>query len=292
MTDPPFGSTLSVGSFLTVRQAGFRPLRQVQGTSVLNLGWQRPPKLGVRAALAPKTVGGGYGSYGTGSNVYFPKGSLTVQQYLNEGGWLELEERTAAYNDARRQALARLRDEAQKAGALAVVDVRIRRGKFAHTTRAIEFTALGTALGSDSFDLEEYEAVPLVSLSGGDFWKLVTSGYWPLGVVGGTSVIYVTSGYRTKYARFRLSRRSLRNQEYEDYTQGFYEARIRASGRMRQEAREVGAAGVLGIEVGRERREQKDDNLIVTVDLLGNAIAPIEQGTPRDIYYALGIGNT
>ncbi len=99
------------------------------------------------------------------------------------------------------------------------------------------------------------------------------------------------SGYRTKYARFRLSRRSRRNQEYDDYTNGVYEARIRAQGRMRQEARELGATGVLGIEVGRERREQKDDNLIVTFDLLGNAFAPIEQGTPRDIYYALGIGN-
>jgi uncharacterized protein YbjQ (UPF0145 family) len=291
MTEPPFGSTLSVGSFLAVRNAGFRPLRQVQGTSVLSLGWQRPPKLGVRRALQPKMLSGGAGVYGTASNVYFPKGSLAVQQYLNEGGWLELEQRTAAYNDARRQALARLRDAAREAGALAVVDVRIRRGRFAHTTRAIEFTAIGTALGSDRFDLEEDEPIPVVNLSGGDFWKLVTSGYWPLGVVGGTSVIYVTSGYRTKYARFRLSKRSVRNQEYDDYTNGLYEARIRAQGRMRQEARELGATGVLSIEVGRERQEQKEENLIVTVDLLGNAIAPIEQGTPREIHYALGIGN-
>jgi uncharacterized protein YbjQ (UPF0145 family) len=292
MTDPPFGSTLSVGSFLAVRNAGFRPLRQVQGTAVLSLGWQRPPKLGVRRSLAPKMLGGGYGSYGTGSNVYFPQGSLTVQQYLNEGGWLELEQRTEAYNDARRQALARLRESAREAGAIAVVDVRIRRGRFAHMTRAIEFTALGTALGSDRFELEEHEPIPLVNLSGGDFWKLVASGYWPLGLVGGTSVVYVISGYRTKYARFRLSRRSFRNQEYEDYTQGFYEARIRAQGRLRQEARDVGAAGVLSIEVARERREQREDNLIVTVDLLGNAIAPIEQGTPRHIYYALGLGKS
>jgi hypothetical protein len=228
MTDLPFGSTLSVGSFLAVRKAGFRPICQVQGTSVLSLGWQRSPKLGLRASLAPKTIGGGYGSYGTAPNVYFPRGSLAVQQYLNEGGWLELEQRTAAYNDARRQALARMRHAAREAGALTVVDVRIRRGRFAHATRAIEFTTVGTALGSDRFDLEEDESIPLVNLSGGDFWKLVTSGYWPLGVVGGSSVIYVISGYRTKYARFRFSKRSPRNQEYEDYAKGLYEARIRA----------------------------------------------------------------
>ena len=50
---------------------------------------------------------------------------------MNEGGWFELEERTSAYNDARTQALARLRAAAREAGALAVVDVRIRRGSFA-----------------------------------------------------------------------------------------------------------------------------------------------------------------
>ena len=183
-----------------------------------------------------------------------------------------------------------LRTSAVEAGALAVVDVRIRRGKFAQAVRAIEFTALGTAIGSDRFDLEEQESIPLVSFGGTDFWKLFSSGIWPLGLVGGTSVGYVVSGYRTKFARFRFSSRSFQNQEYEDYTQGFAQARLRAAGRLRQEAREVGATGVLGIEVRREREEQRDDNLLVTVDLLGNAIAPIEQGAPPDIAYAMGLG--
>jgi uncharacterized protein YbjQ (UPF0145 family) len=156
--------------------------------------------------------------------------------------------------------------------------------------RAIEFTALGTAIGSDRFELESSELIPLLSFSGGDFWKLFSSGTWPLGLVGGTSVGYVVSGYRTKYARFRFSSRSMQNQEYEDYTEGFAQARLRAAGRLRQEAREVGATGVLGIEVVRERQEQKDDDMLVTVDLLGNAIVPLEQGAPRDIRYALGLG--
>ena len=103
--------------------------------------------------------------------------------------------------------------------------------------------------------------------------------------------IYETtvSGYRTKYARFRFSSRSMQNQEYEDYTQGFAQARLRAAGRLRQEAREVGATGVLGIVVQRERAEKGDDDLIVTVDLLGNAIVPIEQGAPPEIAYALQV---
>ncbi len=283
---PPFGSTLSARGFLAVRDAGFRPLRQVQGTSILSLGWQQLPNLKVRRSLQPTRLEGPWGSTG----VYYPPGSLTVGQYLNEGGWTELEQRTAAYNDARTQALARLRDAARDAGAVAVVDLRIRRGRFEPAMRAIEFTALGTAIESTRFELDGYEEIPLTSLSGTDFWKLVVSGYWPLGAVGGTSVVYVIAGYRTRYARFRFSRRSLRNQEYEDYTQGLVEARKRALGRLRREAQAVGAAGVLGIQLTRERRESREDDLIVTIDALGTAIAPIEQGAPRDVYFALGLG--
>ena len=288
----PFASTLSARGFMGVEWAGFRPLRQVQGTSVVSLGLQRRPATGIRGSLAPTTIDvpAGYGVSTT--SVYYGRGSLAAQQYLYEGGWFELEQRTAAYNDARHQALARLREEAAELGALAVVDVRVRRGKFAHASRAIEFTALGTAVGSDRFELEGYESIPLVGFAGVDFWKLVSSGTWPLGLVGGTSVGYIVSGYRTKYARFRFSSRSFRNQEYEDYTEGFKQVRLHAAGRMRQEAREVGATGILGIEVRRERAEQRDDNLLVTVDLLGNAIAPIEQGAPPEISYALGLSKS
>jgi uncharacterized protein YbjQ (UPF0145 family) len=290
MTEGPFASTLSTRGFLSVARAGFRPLRQVQGTSVLSLGPQYRPSTWMRGSLAPTKVEfpAGYGASTT--QVYYGRGALTVQQYLNEGGWFELEERTAAYNDARTQALARLRESAAEAGAVAVVDVRIRRGRFAQALRAIEFTALGTAVASDRFEPGDGEAIPLVRISGGDFWKLVESGSWPLGLVGGTSVVFIVAGYRTKFARFRLTRRSQRNQEYTDYTEGLRNARLRAAGRLRQEATQLGATGVLGIEVGRERREQRDDNLVVTVDLLGNAVAPLEHAAPQQVGYALGLG--
>ncbi len=284
-----FGSTLSTSGFLALRKSGFKPLRQVQGTSVLSLGWQRSPALAVRQSVTPSMIDSGAAG---ATKMYFPRGSQAVQQFLYEGAWLELDERTAAYNDARTQALARLRENAREAGALAVVDVRLRRGNFAQATRAIEFTALGTAIGSDLVDLDEYEPIPLVSLSGGDFWKLFESGYWPLGLVGGTSVVFIISGRRTKVTRFRFSRFSLRNQEFEDYTEGIAQARLRAAGRLRHEAREVGATGVLGVEVRRERAERSDDNLMVTVDLLGNAITPIEQGEPQELTYAVQLGKT
>src|SRR5947207_4165397 len=154
---PPFGSTLSARGFLALRDAGFRPLRQVQGTSILSLGLQPLPNVRVSRSLRPSRLEGIYGS----TEVYFPRGSLTVGQYLNEGGWTELEQRTSAYNDARTQALKRLRSAAREAGAMAVVDLRIRRGKFAPARHAIEFTALGAAVGADRFELEGYEEIRL-----------------------------------------------------------------------------------------------------------------------------------
>jgi len=286
MSESPFTSTLSTGGFLALAGTGIRPLKMVQGTSVVSLGYQKKPSRHLRGALSPQRL-----EWPTGAGqVYLPRGSLTVQQYLNEGGWYELEERTAAYNDARTQALARLGAAAQEAGALAVVDVRIRRGLFGHAQHAIEFTALGTAVTSDRFEVGEENPAPIVSVSGTDFWKLVESGVWPLGLVGGTSVGYVVSGYRTKFARFRPSRRSYRNQEYEDYTQGLHDARLHAASRLRREATELGASGVLGISVGRTLKEQSDNDLMVTVDLLGTAVASLDSGAPPSLAYALGLG--
>jgi uncharacterized protein YbjQ (UPF0145 family) len=243
----------------------------------------------MRGSLSPLRIS--TGPVGA-TQIYFPRGSLTVQQYLNEGGWFELEERTAAYNDVRTQALESLRAAAREIGALAVVDVRIHRGLFGHAQHAIEFTALGTAVTSGRLEAGKNDPVPLVSLGGTDFWKLVESGVWPLGLVGGTSVVYIVSGYRTKMARFRLSRRSYRNQEYEDHTEGLRNARLHATGRLRQEATQLGASGVLGISVGRERKPQTDDSLMVTVDLLGTAVAPLDRRAPPTVAYALGLGKS
>jgi uncharacterized protein YbjQ (UPF0145 family) len=288
MSGTSFVSTLPTGGFLTLGDAGFRPTKPVQGTSVVRLGYQRKPRGSIRGSLAPMTVSApsGLGA----SQVYFPRGSSAVQQYLNEGASFELKERTAAYNEARAQALARLGAAAREAGACAVVDVRIRRGRFGVARRTIEFTALGTAVTSKRFEAVEGDPIPLVGLSGTDFWKLVESGVWPLGVVGGTSVVYVVSGLRTKFARFRLSRRSYRNQEYLDYTEGVRTARLHAASRLRREATELGASGVVGVSVLRTVNQQRDDDLLVSVELIGTAVGRLETGAPSTIAYALGLG--
>jgi uncharacterized protein YbjQ (UPF0145 family) len=286
MSESPFVSTLSAGGFLALGSAGFRSLDVVQGTSVMSLGYQQKPSRWMRGALAPQRLE--YPSGGS-AQVYLPRGSLAVQQYLNEGSSYELEERTAAYNDARTQALARLGAAAREAGPFAVVDVRIRRGRFGHAHHAIEFTALGTAVTSDRFEPGSEDPVAISSISGTEFWELIESGIWPLGVIGGTSVSYVVSGYQTKLARFRASRRSYRNQEYGDYTEGLRSARLRAATRLRHEAMQLGASGVLGVSVDWKLDEQRDADLIVTLDLLGTAVASLESGAPPSVAYALGL---
>jgi uncharacterized protein YbjQ (UPF0145 family) len=207
---------------------------------------------------------------------YGGRGTAGLQQYVSEGTSFELEQWTAAYNDARTNALARLRDAAGEAGARAVIDVHVRRGRFAQARNAVEFVAFGTAVASDRFIPDGEAPIPLVTLDSADFWKLVKSGFWPLGVVGGTSVYYVVSGLRTKSTRLRASRRALQNQEYEDYTEGIGQARLKAAGRLREEARRLAATGVLGIETTREQQSERSD-LIVTVDVLGTALTSIDQ---------------
>jgi uncharacterized protein YbjQ (UPF0145 family) len=288
----PFASTLSVAGFRAVRSAGFRPLRQVQGSSVYHVGWRRLPQRKMRRGLQPQRVEAGQI---LGTTQYFPRGWDTAARSLSEGMWTELEQQTAAFNEARRLALERLRDAAREAGAVAVVDLHIRRGRFGHVRRGIQFSALGTAIGADRHVLDDGQMLPLTNLSGAEFWKLVSAGQWPLGVVGGTSVLYIVSGYRTRWARTRFAPRSRRNQEYIDYTDGLNHARRLALAHVRKEARDVGAAGILALQLDLERHDPglfagERTDLVVAVHALGTAIAPIEQGSQKEMYYALDLG--
>ena len=72
-----------------------------------------------------------------------------------EGQTVELEAQTEAWNEARRLALGRLSEEARRAGADAVVGVRVKRGNYDWATNLIEFVAIGTAVVSEKYELGE-----------------------------------------------------------------------------------------------------------------------------------------
>lgn len=251
-----FTSDLSTNEFLLARQAGFRPLTQVMGSCFYHLGWQWLP-------------GGGW-SMRTGGML--PSG---------QGDIWELETQTGAWNEARRLALGRLSEEARLAGADAVVGVRLERGAYDWSQDVLEFVATGTAVRSERFDLGE---TPVLSnLSGQEFAALFLHGWWPSGLVAATTVTYVAAGWQQQRAQFGLGGSRYQNQEFEDFTRGVYEARNQSMLRAGRQAHELGAQGLLGVQIDHSQREHEVDlgggarrtDLIFTFHVLATAVTEL-----------------
>jgi uncharacterized protein YbjQ (UPF0145 family) len=253
-----FTSDLSTNEFLLTRQAGFRPLTQVMGSCFYHVGWQWLP-------------GGGAG-WGAGG---MSAGGMTA---LGRGDTWELETETEAWNEARRLALGRLSEEAKLAGADAVVGVRLDRGAYDWSQDVLEFVATGTAVRSERFELGD-EPV-LSNLSGQEFAALFLHGWWPAGLVAGTTVAYITAGWRQRQAQFGLGGTRYQNQEFEDFTQGVYDSRSQAMQRASRQAHELGANGLLGVQIEHSEREHEVDlgggakrtDLIFTFHVLATAV--------------------
>jgi uncharacterized protein YbjQ (UPF0145 family) len=263
-----FTSALSVNELGVSREAGFRPLTQVMGSCFYRTGWQAYP------------WGTGLGGLGAG---------------LGEGQTFELDQQTGAWNEARRLALGRLSEEARRAGADAVVGVTLRRRHHDWAAGLIEFVVVGTAVRSERYDLGE-EAV-LSNLSGQDFVKLVRHGFWPVGLVAGSTVAYVASGWAQQSSR-RWGSGQLRNQEMPDYTRGTYDARALAMERLSRQAHEVHAHGVVGVTFQRSERElERSGNsnytdLIIEMHVLGTAVIEVERSEePPSTYLALQLND-
>jgi uncharacterized protein YbjQ (UPF0145 family) len=256
-----FTSDLSTSEFLLARQSGFRPLTQVMGSCFYSVGWQYMP------------MGYGFGY---------------------SGGTIELDVQTEAWNEARRLALGRLAEEAQIAGADAVLGVDIRRGAYDWAQGLIEFVAVGTAVVSDEYDLGE--EVFLSSLSGQEFAALVRHGYVPIGIAAGSTVAYVVGGVQTMQALSSYGSR-WRNQELTELTGGLYDARELSMRRVVRQAHELEASGLVGVRIAQSHEHREVDqqgykrlDLIVTMHVIGTAIAPIDEpDEPPPTYIALAL---
>ena len=250
-----YTSDLSVNEFLLIREAGFRPVSQVMGSCFYSMGWQSMPGSGWGL--------GGFGTFGiSGGSELF-----------------ELQTEIEAWREARLRAIGRLAQEAKLAGADAVVGVRLMRGEHEWSSGVIEFVAVGTAVRSERYELGD-EPV-LSNLSGQDFAKLYATGYWPVGLVADTTVLYVMTGWSQKTGSSYFAP----NQELSDFTQGIQHARRLAVDRAAREARQLGAAGMVGMSLEVDQREhgRKDANdnefsdMIVTAHALGTAIVELER---------------
>ena len=207
-----FTSDLSVNEFLLVREAGFRPLGLVLGSSIYHVGFQM--------------------------------GRWSRNQ--------ELDTLSQAMYHARELAMTRMEAEADALGADGIVAVRLDVEMKEFGSDIAEFMAVGTAVkaepgagGGGVSNWRNNKRQPFTSdLSGQDFWTLIRAGYAPLGMVMGTCV------YHIAHQRMGSVLGNIgRNVEIEQFTQALYDARELAMTRMQTEAEELHAEGIVGVQL-------------------------------------------
>jgi len=182
---------------------------------------------------------------------------------------MELAVLSQAMYHARELAMARMEAEADILGADGIVGVRLEGGRYEWGESLAEFIAVGTAVRSrDGQSHRTPQGKPFTSdLSGQDFYLLRTSGYRPLGLVMGSCV------YHVAHQSMRQAWKTMgQNLEMVNFTQALYEARELAMERMQHEAMQLGAEGVVGVNV----REQSHgwESHIIEYFSVGTAVVP------------------
>lgn len=200
------------------------------------------------------------------------------------GTWYsyDLHDLEQALYAGRQLALQRLAQEAALLGANAVVGVRIQTkqpGFYGHET---EFVAIGTAVAMEGLPAP-HDPV-LCTVSGEDLLRLLRDGTLPVGLLMGVCVHYQYTSQQDKWQLMSWS-----NQEVPTYTDAIYHTRNRAVKNMWDEARRVGASGVLAhdtkltvmeIEVERGQGDEREDH-VVEFMAIGTAVAA--ERAPRPI---------
>jgi uncharacterized protein YbjQ (UPF0145 family) len=212
-----FTSGLSVGDYALLDRLGPRPLAQVLGASVHQVGWQFLPQ--------PTQWGGEL--------------------------FCELDMVTRAWDQARRRALDRLTEEAQAVGADAVVGVELRRGEHDWAAGSVDFVVTGTAIRLPGSDGGGWPVLSDLTID--DYWKLHQAGYAPVGLVAATAVFFISPSSQTQWNRLAST---ARNQELTDFTQGFYAARETALRYITSQADSCKATGIVGVRIDQSARHE------------------------------------
>jgi uncharacterized protein YbjQ (UPF0145 family) len=224
-TGGAFTSDLSTADFALCHQAGLRPLAQVMGTSVYQVGWD------------PQLSWGGAG------------GML--------GGQIsELSVLTRAYNQARLRALDRLAREASAVGADAVIGAtwRLAHINFGDQEGSLEYTIVGTAVRRQAGEAGSAGGAAsgepvLTDLSVADYVKLLRAGIEPVGLAGWHSVFFTETSLIGGALVQSIAGRGFRNFELAELTQAIYAAREQVMAQMAAQAQGFGAAGIVGVQL-------------------------------------------
>ena len=184
---------------------------------------------------------------------FHPRGLVVGSSIYHIGfqakGWSssrEVQTLTQAMYAARELAMSRMEEEAAVLGADGIVGVRLDVGFYEWGRGTAEFLALGTAVSAeDGGNWKTPAGKPFTSdLSGQDFWTLLQAGHAPLGLVMGTCVYHVAH-----QGMFKAMGNIGQNKEMPNFTQALYEARELAMERMQDEAKKVGAEGIVGVQI-------------------------------------------
>jgi len=177
-------------------------------------------------------------------------GSSIYHIGYQQARWTKNEEMvvlTQAMYHARELAMTRMEEEADELGADGVVAVRLKVKHLGWGESLAEFVAIGTAVVATNREMSWRTVTnkPFTSdLSGQDFWTLLKSGYRPVGMVMGNCVYHVA---HQSFGQFFKT--AGQNVEMVNFTQALYDARELAMERMQNEAIEVKAEGIVGVDI-------------------------------------------
>jgi uncharacterized protein YbjQ (UPF0145 family) len=177
---------------------------------------------------------------------------------------------TQAMYHARELAMTRMEEEADQLGADGVVGVRLDIGRYEWGAELAEFIAVGTAVKHAGGELHRApNGRPFTSdLSGQDFATLLRAGYRPVGLSMGNCVYHVAhQGLRASWKQVG------RNLEMPNYTQALYQARELAMERMQNEADELKAGGIVGVQL--VERSHGWGSHVIEFFAIGTAVVPI-----------------
>jgi uncharacterized protein YbjQ (UPF0145 family) len=200
-SSPVFSSDLSVNEYAIAQASGFTPIAQVMGSSVVQHGWQNY----------------GWSSYG--------------------GGIQEMPSFAAPWNLSRQRAFDRLGQEAQLAGADAVIGIEMTAGSFLDQPGNVELVVFGTAVRETTLVHRTSSRPRMCALSGQDVDKLRRIGAETLDVIGHTSVVSVALSAGAN----QMMGSWWGNQELTEVTQAVYAARRLAMDEVRRQATAAGA---------------------------------------------------
>jgi uncharacterized protein YbjQ (UPF0145 family) len=201
-------------------------------------------------------------------------GSSIYHIGIQLSGWKKSQEMTVlseAMYGARQLAMTRMEEEADQLGADGVVGVRLDIGRYEWGQDMAEFIAIGTAVKHRDGVLHRAPSGrPFTSdLSGQDFWTLLHTGHRPVGMVMGSCVYHVAHR-----GMLQSMAQTGRNVELSNFTQALYDARELAMERMQSEAQEIGAEGIVGVDL--QEKSHGWGSHTIEFFAVGTAIVPRE----------------